>query len=199
MSPKSESAPRELFAAQVQAWLKKHPNFLAGRPGLLEQMQLPQDSDGTISFQAYQARRLREHNAHLEAMFQMASRNQKLIDHALILAAESLQDRPGTLGAAIQAQENACFAISRTPVGRFGCDRKFHALPPNTRFPNTRAPDSRDHDRFPEGSADPDGSRNRTDAVAEIKRRFGHLGHCAPEAETALRHTLPGIAAGHRP
>ena len=123
MSPKSESAPRELSAAQVQAWLKKHPNFLAGRPELLEQMQLPQDSDGTISFQAYQARRLREHNAHLEAMFQMASRNQKLIDHALILAAESLQDRPGTLGAAIQAQEkrllrhfpNAGWAIRLRP------------------------------------------------------------------------------------
>lgn len=123
MSSKSESAPRELSAVQVQAWLKKHPNFLAGQPELLEQMQLPQDSNGTISFQAYQARRLREHNAHLKAMFQMASRNQKLIDHALILAAESLQDHPSTLGTAIRAQEkrllrhfpNAGWAIRLRP------------------------------------------------------------------------------------
>lgn len=105
MSPKPKSTSRELSAARVQAWLEKHPNFLASRPELLEQMQLPQDEDGTISFQAYQARRLREHNAQLEALFQLASRNQKLIDHALILAAESLQDRPNSLGAAIQAQE----------------------------------------------------------------------------------------------
>ena len=105
MSPKPKSTSRKLSAARVQAWLEKHPNFLASRPELLEQMQLPQDEDGTISFQAYQARRLREHNAQLEALFQLASRNQKLIDHALILAAESLQDRPNSLGAAIQAQE----------------------------------------------------------------------------------------------
>ena len=123
MSPKSKSTSRELSAARVQAWLEKHPNFLASNPELLERMQLPQDADGTISFQAYQSRRLREHNAKLEALFQMANRNQELIDHALILAAESLQDRPKSLGAAIQAQErrllrhfpNAGWAIRLRP------------------------------------------------------------------------------------
>ena len=121
--PKPKPKPRELSAARIQAWLEKHPNFLASRPELLEQMQLPQDSDGTISFQAFQTRRLREANAHLESLFEMATRNQKLIDHALILAAESLQDRPRDLGAAIRAQErrllrhfpNAGWAIRLRP------------------------------------------------------------------------------------
>ena len=139
MSPKSESTPRGLSAARVQAWLEKHPNFLAARPELLERMQLPQDDDGTISFQAYQARRLREHNAQLEALFQMAGRNQKLIDHALILAAESLQDYPKSLGAAIQAQErrllrhfpNASWAIRVRPeIPRVAAKYKIPEHPP---------------------------------------------------------------------
>ena len=142
MSPKPKSAPRELSAARVQAWLEEHPNFLASRPELLERMQLPQDEDGTISFQAYQARRLREHNAQLEAMFQLASRNQKLIDHALILAAESLQDRPNSLGAAIQAQErrllrhfpNAGWAIRLRPeIPRVAAKYKIPEHPPLVR------------------------------------------------------------------
>lgn len=139
MSPKSKPTSRELSAARVQAWLEKHPNFLASRPELLEQMQLPQDEDGTISFQAYQARRLREHNAQLEALFQLASRNQKLIDHALILAAESLQDRSNSLGAAIQAQEgrllrhfpNAGWAIRLRPeIPRVAAKYKIPEHPP---------------------------------------------------------------------
>ncbi len=142
MSPKSKSASRELSAARVQAWLEKHPNFLAARPELLERMQLPQDADGTISFQAYQSRRLREHNAQLEALFQMASRNQKLIDHALILAAESLQDRPKSLAAAIQAQEkrllrhfpNAGWAIRLRPeIPRVAAKYKVPEHPPLVR------------------------------------------------------------------
>lgn len=142
MSSKSESAPRELSAAQVQAWLKEHPNFLAGQPELLEQMQLPQDSSGTISFQTYQARRLRERNAHLEAMFQTASRNQKLIDHALVLAAENLQDPPSTLTAAIQIQEkrllrhfpNAGWAIRLRPeISRVTAQYKIPEHPPLVR------------------------------------------------------------------
>ena len=123
MSPKPKAASRGPSETSVQAWLEKHPNFLAAHPELMERMQLPQDEDGTISFQAHQAHRLRERNARLEAMFQVASRNQKLIDHALILAAESLQDRPNSLGAAIQAQErrlrrhfpNAGWAIRLRP------------------------------------------------------------------------------------
>ena len=139
MSPKSKSKSRELSAARVQAWLEKHPNFLAAHPELLERLQLPQDEDGTISFQAYQARRLREHNAQLEALFQMAGRNQKLIDHALILAAESLQDRPSSLGAAIQAQErrllrhfpNAGWAIRVRPeIPRVAAKYKIPEHPP---------------------------------------------------------------------
>ena len=142
MSPKSKSTSRELSAARVQAWLEKHPNFLASNPELLERMQLPQDADGTISFQAYQARRLREHNAKLEALFQMASRNQELIDHALILAAESLQDRPNSLGAAIQAQErrllrhfpNAGWAIRLRPeIPRVAAKYKIPEHPPLVR------------------------------------------------------------------
>ena len=142
MSPKPKSPSRELSAARVQAWLEKHPNFLASNPELLERMQLPQDADGTISFQAYQARRLREHNAKLEALFQMASRNQELIDHALILAAESLQDRPKSLGAAIQAQErrllrhfpNAGWAIRLRPeIPRVAAKYKVPEHPPLVR------------------------------------------------------------------
>lgn len=142
MSPKSKSTSRELSAARVQAWLEKHPNFLASNPELLERMQLPQDADGTISFQAYQARRLRERNAQLEALFQMASRNQELIDHALILAAESLQDRPNSLAAAIQAQErrllrhfpNAGWAIRMRPeIPRVAAKYKVPEHPPLVR------------------------------------------------------------------
>ena len=142
MSPASKSTPRDLSSARVRAWLEKHPNFLAGNPELLEQMQLPQDSNGTISFQTYQARRLREHNAELEAMFQVASRNQKLIDHALLLAAESLQDRPRSLGAAIQAQErrlcrhfpNASWAIRLRPeISRASAKYRVPEHPPLVR------------------------------------------------------------------
>ena len=189
MSPKSKSAPRELSAAQVQTWLEKHPNFLAGRPELLEQMQLPRDSDGTISFQAYQTRRLREHNAHLEALFQMASRNQKLIDHALILAAESLQDRPSSLGAAIQAQEkrllrhfpNAGWAIRLRPeIPRVAAKYKIPEHPPLVRAIMTvfRKGPQILTDRetvqmlWPKSSADSD-----TLVIAPLKqrRRFGIL------------------------
>ena len=189
MSPKSKSAPRELSAAQVQTWLEKHPNFLASRPELLEQMQLPRDSDGTISFQAYQARRLREHNAHLEALFQMASRNQKLIDHALILAAESLQDHPSSLGAAIQGQEkrllrhfpNAGWAIRLRPeIPRVAAKYKIPEHPPLVRAIMTvfRKGPQILTDRetvlmlWPKSSADSD-----TLVIAPLKRRrrFGIL------------------------
>ena len=142
MSRKPKSASRELSAARVQKWLAQHPNFLASNPELLDQMQLPKDADGTISFQAYQAHRLRERNAQLEALFQMAGRNQELIDHALILAAESLQDRPNSLGAAVRAQErrllrhfpNAGWAIRVRPeIPRVAAKYKIPEHPPLVR------------------------------------------------------------------
>ena len=39
-------------------------------------------------------------------MFEEARRNQKLVDHALMLAAEALQDRSRSIGPAIKAQES---------------------------------------------------------------------------------------------
>ena len=105
--PAKRPAARGLTGKRVRAWLEKHPDFLAGEPGLLEKMQLPLDEDGagTVSFQAYQMRQLKEDNAQLEAMFEEARRNQKLVDHALALAAEALRDRPRSIGTALQAQE----------------------------------------------------------------------------------------------
>ena len=125
MSPKFKPKPasRELPPARILAWLERHPDFLVKNPKMLERMELPQDSDGTVSFQAYQAHRLGEENVHLKAMFEVAKRNQKLIDHALILAAECLLDRPRSLSEVIQGQEkrlrrhfpNAGWAIRLRP------------------------------------------------------------------------------------
>lgn len=125
MSSKPKAAKRTLSSRQVRNWLARHPDFLARHPDVLERMELPkpQAADGTLSFQAYQADHLRERNAYLESLFQKARRNQKLFDHTLALAAESVAERPRNLRGAIEAQEqrlqqhfpNAAWAIRMRP------------------------------------------------------------------------------------
>ncbi len=106
MSAKPKAAARDrLSDERVQEFLEERPDFLADHPELLARMRLPRDEDGTISFQEHRIRRLREDNERLEELVEIAASNQELIDHTLALATESLQDRPASLGAAIQAQE----------------------------------------------------------------------------------------------
>lgn len=105
MSAKKKSAAAALTARQVRAWLERNPEFLVENPDLLDSLKIPQDEDGTISFQTYRLRHLHERNLQLEALFREAGRNQKLFDRALALAAETAEDRPRGLRQAVEAQE----------------------------------------------------------------------------------------------
>ena len=105
MSAKKKSAAAALTARKVRAWLERNPEFLVENPDLLDSLKIPQDEDGTISFQTYRLRRLHERNLQLEALFREAGRNQKLFDRALALAAETAEDRPRGLRQAVEAQE----------------------------------------------------------------------------------------------
>lgn len=104
MSAKKKPAAA-LTARKVRAWLERNPEFLVENPDLLDSLKIPQDEDGTISFQTYRLRRLHERNLQLEALFREAGRNQKLFDRALALAAETAEDRPRGLRQAVEAQE----------------------------------------------------------------------------------------------
>ena len=105
MSAKKKSAAAALTARKVRAWLERNPEFLVENPDLLDSLKIPQDEDGTISFQTYRLRHLHERNLQLEALFREAGRNQKLFDRALALAAETAEDRPRGLRQAVEAQE----------------------------------------------------------------------------------------------
>ena len=105
MSAKKKSGSAALTARKVRAWLERNPEFLVENPDLLDSLKIPQDEDGTISFQTYRLRHLHERNLQLEALFREAGRNQKLIDRALALAAETAEDRPRGLRQAVEAQE----------------------------------------------------------------------------------------------
>ena len=100
-----KTAAAALTPKRVRAWLEKNPEFLVENPDLLDSLKIPHDEDGTISFQTYRLRHLHERNLQLEALFREAGRNQKLIDHALALGAETAEDRPRGLRQAVEAQE----------------------------------------------------------------------------------------------
>ena len=100
-----KTAAAALTPKRVRAWLEKNPEFLVEHPDLLDSLKIPHDEDGTISFQTYRLRHLHERNLQLEALFREAGRNQKLIDHALALGAETAEDRPRGLRQAVEAQE----------------------------------------------------------------------------------------------
>ena len=111
MSAKANAVEKEkvvtLDPEDVLQWLAAHPNFLATCPEVLEHMRLPhpENTDGTVSFQTYQAQRLQTRNQELEACFAQAQRNERLIDHILLMAAEILEDRNDTLRDMIVAHE----------------------------------------------------------------------------------------------
>ncbi len=106
-TPLPEVEGLELDPEEVLEWLAEHPNFLATFPEVLEQMSLPQtgSQDGTLSFQSYQIQRLQDRNRELEACFEEAQRNQSLIDHILLMAAETLEDSSETLDEALESLE----------------------------------------------------------------------------------------------
>ncbi len=103
----AEDKPPELDPEEVLQWLAAHPNFLATFPEVLEHMLLPhhENENGTLSFQTYQAQRLQARNQELEACLEQGQRNERLIDHILLMVAEILEDNGDTLQDMLTAHE----------------------------------------------------------------------------------------------
>ncbi len=137
-SPAPQKVP-DIDADEIFDWLTQHPNFLVEHPTVLEHMELPKESNGTLSFEAYQASRLRNRNAHLEALFKQADRNQVLIDHVMQLAAESLEDRPRNLRAALEVHEKRLRAHFPSAEWAIRLRPEIARTPPKYRIPEHSA------------------------------------------------------------
>ena len=74
---------QELSAQRILSWLEEHPDFFSKHPELLENLQIPQSSEGVTSLMAFQNKRLIEQNRKLDRQLKnlsgIAGQNEKLM------------------------------------------------------------------------------------------------------------------------
>ena len=91
----SNQSSDELKPEQVEAYLRRHPEFLRKHPGVLARLDLPGEDEGAASLLQRQTRMLRERNDQLERrlaeLTRIADQNEKLLTrlHRLNLALTS--------------------------------------------------------------------------------------------------------------
>ena len=74
---------QELSAQRILSWLEEHPDFFSQHPELLENLQIPQSSEGVTSLMAFQNKRLIEQNRKLDRQLKnlsgIAGQNERLM------------------------------------------------------------------------------------------------------------------------
>lgn len=112
----SENVKRDIDAAEVAAWLREHPTFLAHYPDVAMAIELPREQGSATSLASYQLDVLREKNRELnrrlQELFTIANENERLTvrTHQFTLAllrARSLPETLGTLVATLQEEFNS--------------------------------------------------------------------------------------------
>lgn len=124
--------PDGLSAAEVERYLRRHPDFLAVRPELLATLKVPHDAGGAASLVEHQVRVLREKNrelnGHLEQLLANARDNEALSERlhrlaVVLLGVHSVTDLFAETYASLSEDFRAdCVAIRifGTPEGGLG-------------------------------------------------------------------------------